>query len=119
MQRPLQITFRGMRHSDAIEDHVRRRAAELDQYYGRVTGCHVTVEAPHQHQHKGHLYSVRVDVRLPDGEVVASRTGRRDHAHEDVHVAVRDAFSAAVRQVEDYARRRRGMVKRHTLPAKP
>ncbi len=37
-----------------------------------------------------------------------------DHSHEDVYVAVRDAFNAAARRLEDHARRMRGDVKTHT-----
>ena len=36
-----------------------------------------------------------------------------DHAHEDVYVAIRDAFDAAVRRLEDQARKMRGNVKTH------
>jgi len=54
-----------------------------------------------------------VDVRVPTGELVVSREHGRDHAHEDVYVAVRDAFNAVVRQLEDYRRRQRGQVKQH------
>ena len=43
-----------------------------------------------------------------------SHTGRVNHAHDDVYVAIRDAFDAAVRQVEDHARRMRGDTKTHT-----
>ncbi|MDX1488117.1 MAG: cold shock domain-containing protein, partial [Acidiferrobacterales bacterium] len=36
-------------------------------------------------------------------------------AHEDVYVALRDAFAAARRQLGDYARRRRGDTKVHPV----
>lgn len=39
-----------------------------------------------------------------------------DHAHEDPFVALRDAFRAARRRLEDYERKRRD-VKRHSEPA--
>lgn len=117
MQRPLQITFRGMGHSDAIEHHIRAKAADLERMYEHITGCHVIVEAPHHRRHQGNIYSVRLDIHVPDGELVISRERRGHHAHEDVYVAIRDSFDAAVRQLEDYARRRRGEAKRHEVPA--
>ena len=43
-----------------------------------------------------------------------NREHHRDHAHEDVFVALRDAFLAARRQLEDHARRMRGAEKAHT-----
>ena len=113
MQQPLQITFRGMAHSDAVESRIRLKAAALERFYNHITSCHVTVDAPHQRHHKGNLYAVRIDLQLPDKEIVVGRGRRHDHAHEDVYVAIRDTFDAAVRQLEDYARRRAGKVKRH------
>ena len=34
-------------------------------------------------------------------------------AHEDLYVAIRDAFNAAARKLQDYAQRQRGTVKSH------
>lgn len=116
MQQPLQITFRGMESSTAIEQRVRDKVADLERVYDQITSCHVIVEAPHQQHHKGNLYSVHMDIRVPDKEIVVGRDPLRDHAYEDVYVALRDAFATAVRQLEDYARRRRGQVKRHEPP---
>jgi cold shock CspA family protein len=116
MQQPLRITFRGMDHSDFIERRVQESAAALDRFSDQIVSCHITVAAPHHHHHKGNLYAVRLDIRLPDQQLVVGRPSQQDHAHEDVYVAIRDAFDAAVRRLEDYARTRRGKVKHHELP---
>lgn len=113
MQQPLQITFRNMEPSAAVEAKVRERAEKLAHYYEPIMSCRVVVEAPHKHHHKGGLYHVRIDLTVPEGELVVSHERARHHAHEDVYVAVRDAFDAARRQLEDYARRQRGQVKAH------
>ncbi|HVZ36919.1 MAG TPA: HPF/RaiA family ribosome-associated protein [Polyangiaceae bacterium] len=117
MQRPLQITFRGFEHSDALAGRIREKAQELEQFSDRIIGCHVTVEAPHQHHHKGQIYEVRLDITLPDKEILVGRERRFHHAHEDVYVALRDAFDAAARQIEDYARRERADIKEHAVPS--
>jgi len=116
MQLPLQITFRDIPQSEAIESRIRQMAAKLDRVYDHIMSCRVTIEAPHHHHHKGNLYHVRVEVTVPDGEVVASRDAHDRHAREDAYVAIRDAFNAAQRQLQDYARRRRGAVKAHEPP---
>jgi len=116
MKLPLQISFRDLPHSEAIEAAVRKRAARLDRFYGEIMSCRVTVEAPHRHQHKGKLYSVKVDVTVPDDEIVVSRTPDRHQSHEDVYVAVRDAFDAMTRRIEDHIRMRRGKIKAHEVP---
>ena len=116
MKIPLQISFKNMDPSPAVEARIRDKAEKLNRLFEHITGCRVTVEAPHRHHHKGKLYGVTVDVTVPKGELVVNREGSRDHAHEDINVAIRDAFDAAVRQIEDYARRLRGDVKAHDVP---
>lgn len=113
MQIPLQITFRNMDPSPAVEERIRKKAAKLERFHDRIIGCTVVVEAPHRHQHKGKLYSVRVDISVPGTDVVVDRAKPADHAHEDVYVAIRDAFDAAVRRLEDQTRKMRGDVKTH------
>ena len=113
MELPLQITFRNMSPSDVIETSIRERAGKLDSFYERIMGCRVVVEAPHRHHHKGRLYHIRIDITVPGGELVVNREPSKHAAHEDVYVAIRDAFDAARRKLQDYGRRQRGVVKAH------
>lgn len=112
----LQITFRGVDHSDAIENRIREKAAALERFAQNVTSLRVTIDAPHQQHNKGNMYSVRIDLRMPNHELAVSRAHRHDHSHEDVYTAIRDAFNAVTRQLEDHLRRQRGSVKHHTIP---
>ena len=116
MQIPLQISFRNMDPSPTVEERIRKKAAKLERFHDRIIGCTVVVEAPHRHHHKGKLYSVRVDISVPGKDVVVDRAKPIDQAHEDVNVAIRDAFNAAERRLEDQARKTRGNVKSHTSP---
>lgn len=116
MRLPLQVTFRGMEHSDALEAKIRERAEGLDRFFERIMGCRVVVELHHKHHQQGNLYHVRIDLTVPGDELVVSREPDEHLMHEDAHVAVRDAFDAARRELEDYARRRRGDVKTHEAP---
>ena len=138
MTTPLQITFRNMARSAAIEKHIREKTAKLDCFYQRITGCRVIVEAPHRHHHKGKAFQVRIDLTVPGAEIVINRAPKRVNAvklagaqaetpmrenhrpskhgaHEDVYVAIRDAFNAAGRKLQDYLRRQNGAVKTHYL----
>ena len=114
MQIPLQITIRGIEHSDALETHIREKADKLDEFFDRIMSCRVVVEVPHKHHHQGKQFTVRIDIGVPGSEIVVNR----DHA-EDVYVALRDAFDAAKRQLEDYARKIRGDVKTHQPKPRP
>ena len=113
MQIPLQISFRNMDPSPDVEAMVREKAAKLNRFFERIVGCDVTIEAPHRRHHKGKLYKVRIDIGMPGKDVHVTQEGPKNQAHEDINVAIRDAFDAAVRQLEDHARRLRGDVKSH------
>ncbi len=114
MQIPLQITIRDMEHSDALETHIRDKADKLNEFFDRIMSCRVVVEMPHKHHHQGKQFNVRIDIGVPGSEIVVNR----DHA-EDVYVALRDAFDAAKRQLEDYARKLQGHVKAHAPKNRP
>lgn len=108
MQIPLQITMRDMDRSDALDTAIREHAAKLEQFHSRITRCRVTVEQMRKHHQQGRHFAVKIDLRLPGKEIVATR----DH-DEDVYIAVRDAFDSAKRQLEETARELRGDVKTH------
>ncbi len=113
---PLQITFRHMDPSPALDARIRELAARLDKFSGDIMRCHVIIEQPDRHKHQGGLFTCTIDITLPDREIAIRSPRPADHSHEDPYVALRDAFHAARRQLEDYARKRRGDVKSHTGP---
>jgi len=113
MQVPLTITVRGFEHSDALDAHIREKAAKLEEFFRPIMGCRVVVEVPHRHKHQGHSFNVRLDVTVSGHEFVFNH-----ERAEDVYVALRETFGAAKRGLEDFARRRRGEIKNHAEPAR-
>ena len=136
MLMPVHITFRGFARADALEADIRERVAWLEQFYDGIVGCRVLVEVPHRHRHDGRHYHVRVEVTVPGGApIVVSREPSlhgplKDAAtaahhketdieavHRYARVAVHEAFDAARRRLQDFAREQRGAVKAHEIPA--
>ena len=113
MQVPIEVIFRNMDHSSELEEYVRSKAFELEEFFDRITACRVTVEAPHHHQRKGNRYEVRIHLSVPQKNLVVDRAPGNQLDHEDVQLAVRDAFNAARRQLQDYVRELRGKVTTH------
>ena len=113
MQLPIEVTFRGMDSSEAMEAKIRERAEKLERYHHQIMSCRVVVEAPHKHHHKGKIYHVSLDVTVPGSELVVNRDPGDNHAHEDAYVAIRDAFDAMERKLQSFARKKRGDVKVH------
>ncbi|MBI5556362.1 MAG: HPF/RaiA family ribosome-associated protein [Deltaproteobacteria bacterium] len=117
MQVPLQITFRNMDASEALEAEIHKRIDKLAKKYEQLVSCRIVVEAPQQHRRKGGLYKIRIDMTCPEGKVAVNREPPVEHhAHEDVYVALRDAINAAERQLDAYTERRKGHVKVHEEP---
>lgn len=114
MKVPLRINFRNLPQSDAIEAEIRKRAEKLDHFSGQIMHCEVTVEPVGKHKTQGREYEVRIDLTAPGTEIAINH----DHRDEDVFVAIRDAFDAAIRKLEDYVRVRRGDVKVHEVPSR-
>ncbi len=113
MRIPLQVKFHNVDASEALEAKIRQKAKKLERFDSEILGCRVLVEAAHRKQRKGGLYTVKILITVRDGELAANRGSDLNHAHEDVYVALRDSFNAAIRQLEDYTRQRKNEVKTH------
>ena len=128
---PVQITFRNTASSAEIEEDITARAQKLENFYSPITSCRVLVEAPARHRQKGYPFHIRIDLTVPEGEIVVKRAPtlyprERDIAAErrrkemetrperkHLKVAIREAFDAARRWPQDHARRKRADVKAH------
>ena len=106
---PLQITWRNVAQSAPLEELIRERAQKLEHFYPRLTSARVVVELASRHQHQGKPFNVRIDLKVPGGEIAVGR-----QHDEDPRVAVREAFDAAQRKLEDELRLQRGDVKLHS-----
>lgn len=115
MNIPLEIVFRNMDRSDAIEARVHEKVLRLDRFSEKITRCRVVVQAPHRHHRHGRLYQVVIEIDVPGKRLMVDHAGPADPAHEDVYVAIRDAFSAVTRRLEDHIRTLRGKVKTHEV----
>jgi ribosome-associated translation inhibitor RaiA len=133
MLKPAQITFRNMPTSAPLEDEIRGRVAWLERYYPDLVGCRVLVEVPHRHRRRGRHVRVRIEMSLPGEDAVVSHeptiharvkdVEKEEHhkdtdldaAHKYALVAIHEAFDAARRRLEDFARRQRGDVKTHPV----
>ena len=102
MQIPLQISLHGIGQSDALYNAIRERAEKLERYHDHILSCRVVLELGGRHKHQGKQFNVRIDLKVPGAEIMVTRE------HEgDAHVALRDAFDAARRRLEDYVREKR------------
>lgn len=103
MPTPLQISLHGIGRSDAVRNAIREKAESLGRYYPHIVNCRVVLELAGRHKRHGRQFAAHIDLKVPGGEIVINK------AHdEDLQIALREAFDAARRSLEDYARRQRG-----------
>ena len=114
MAAPVQITFRDILSTPALNAHVERRAEKLPTFFDRMVSCHVVVEEPHRHSRQGKKYHVRIDMFVPEKQLVVSRNP--EDSREDVHATIDKAFDDAERVLEEYAQKLQPDLKIHARP---
>jgi ribosomal subunit interface protein len=112
---PVQIVFQKMHPSQAVQDDIKERASKLSRYCNRIMNCHVLVEIVNRHHHQGNLFHVCIDLHVPNMKLVVSRCTTENHAHEDIYVALRDAFCALKRKLQNFTLKQKGKKKHHDV----
>jgi ribosomal subunit interface protein len=107
--RPVRIHFMDSPRSEAVAAKIEARVDHLARFSDEIQNCEVWLESPHGHHRQGPLYAIRIRLTVPGEEITIERQPETD----DVYVAIRQAFDAARRKLEDHDRRRRGQVKAH------
>jgi putative sigma-54 modulation protein len=106
MSTPVEIHFHGIEKSEAIKERVRWKVSKLEKHFGRMTRCRVVLEAPHRSPTKPKVYQIKIEVSLPRQQpIVVSHEREGSHASEELLLALRDAFEAALRKVDGVASR--------------
>lgn len=108
MGNAIRISARNVELTDAIRTDIEKHAAKLEKYSTDITGGKITVEVPNRKKDVRKLYNVKLDIKVPGKEIVVRKKQSRD-----LYLAVRDAFFAAYRRLENWSKRRRGIIKYH------
>lgn len=107
MRIPLQLSFHHLDPSAALEARVRELAERLERFSDSIVRCHVIIEGPPGHSHHGGSYTVHIDITVPGRQIAVHRAQVADQSHQDPYIALRDAFRAVRRRLQDFERRRR------------
>jgi ribosome-associated translation inhibitor RaiA len=110
MNFPIQITYRGLDGSPALESYVRRRAAKLALHGAPLLGCHVVLAAPHHHKQHGCPFEVHV-LMSAEGEEIAvnHRAGGATAVDQDIYGCIDAVFDRAVRRLQEHFARIRSL----------
>lgn len=100
MSNEFQVVYHNIDQSAALTENVNKRIEKLQRFSNDIIGGRVVLDSPHNNHHKGKMFSVTVEIHTSGKEVIV-RQGQHDKpAHEDIYVAVRDAFNVAERQLK-------------------
>ena len=107
MTNEFQIVYHNIDQTEAISDAVQKRIEKLERYCDQIINGRVVLDCPHNNHHKGKVYSVGVEIHTPALEVRVNQDQHDNHAHEDLYVAIRDAFNVAERQLKSVDKKHR------------
>jgi len=114
MQVPLEVDYRNVDKTEALESLIRDKVAKLEQVCNQLDSCRISVEKVHEQPRSGSPYRVRIDATVPPGHEIAVAKnpgeGSRDAPLETV---IRDAFQAARRRLNELNERQHGHTKQH------
>ena len=127
-----QITFLKMEPVSGLESVVLKEIAVLERFFKRIMSCRVTIEGPRGKRFGG-LYHVRIDLGVPNEELVVKHTpslhgelqdieaskktkqSEVKRSRREVHRAIHEAFHEMRRRLQDYTRRLQHQTKQHEM----
>jgi ribosomal subunit interface protein len=114
MQVGLEIAYRDVEKSDAIENLIHKKLAKLQKLHDHIISCRISIERPQKSQQSGNPYRVRITTRIPPGhEIIVTRDPKDHDIHDPLDVIVRNAFDVTARQLKKYVDRQQRDVKVH------
>jgi ribosomal subunit interface protein len=109
MTNEFQVVFHNIDQTEAITDAVQKRISKLERFCDQIITGRVVLDSPHNNHHKGKVYSVGVEIHTPFKEVRVNQEQHDNHAHEDLYIAIRDAFDVAERQLKSVDKKHRSI----------
>ena len=107
MANDFQIVFHNIDQSTSVSYAVNKRISKLQRFCSRILTGRVVLDSPHNNHYKGKVYSVGLEIHTPSKEIRVNQEQHDNHAHENLYVAIRDAFNAAERQLKAVDKKRR------------
>jgi len=99
---PLDIRFQSTPLDEKVVWEIDAQAAELDELYDSIIGCHVTIDGV------GGQFEVQVVLMLPCCEIKIAPNGTTD---PNVYAAVENAFASTRTQLQQW------LIERHHVTA--
>jgi putative sigma-54 modulation protein len=120
MRIPLEISFHGLEKSEAAEARIRDKFDRLHQHFDRITHARVVVETPRRHTAAAKVFQVKIEIGLPGQKpLIVRHDPPAEQTRTDIAIAIRDAFAAARRRLDDVAAKIKHPAKRERARRRP
>lgn len=103
-----ELAFRNVEATDELKDRILAGIDKLEEVYDHIITCRVMVEETNPGRKAGKLNHVRLDISVPNHEVVINRNPPVHPASQDLPQAVNEAFDKAWRKLRELKRQQRG-----------
>lgn len=100
MYSPTTLTFRHIARSGALEARASAIGRRLQSFGEQILQCHMTLECSDERRGSGALYFVTIDLAVPGAQIYADSLHSDGSSHQDIYLALRDAFANAKRQLQ-------------------
>lgn len=108
MQVALEITYRDVEKTAAIEALIHEKVARLERLCDYINNCQIALEKIHDRPKQGSPFRVRIDLTVPPNhELVADSHPVDRNQYPDIDTVIRDAFSKIERQLKELVRQQR------------
>lgn len=120
MSIPLEISFHGLEKSEAAEARIREKFDRLHQHFDRITHARVVIETPRRHTAAAKVFQVKIEIGLPGQKpLIVRNEPLPEQTRTDISIAIRDAFAAAKRRLDDIAAKIKHPAKRERARRRP
>lgn len=101
-----EVHFHGIEKSEALEARIREKVAKLSKHFERLTRARVVIEASHRNAQRPLAYLIKIELSVPARKpIIITHERAVSTGNDEIQLAIRDAFEAAARKVEDTARK--------------
>jgi ribosomal subunit interface protein len=101
MQTPLRITCHKLRSTPALKARICEHLLRLERFHHPILTCHVILQARTEARAE-EAVEITIDLKVPGCEISVHRVPSESQL--DMYVALRDAFDAAKRLLQDHVR---------------
>lgn len=116
MDVPPEIAFRNVEATEDLKSRILDGISDLEEVHDHVVSCRVMVEETNPGRSTGKLNHVRIEVAVPNHQVVVNRDPPAHPATQDLRQAINEAFQKARRKLRKVKAKQRGHVKVPGLP---